>query len=898
MKRYINIFLFCTLSVLTFAQLSPEAEVSFITCSPGEPSWSKYGHTALRIKDPQLGIDNIYNYGMFDFNQPNFYSNFIKGQTDYILGKEDSTMFYFDYEEIGREIDEKRLNLTQDEINQLFLKLEINALPKNRSYRYNFVFNNCATKPYELLNQVVSGKLESHYFDNQSNTFRQLIDFYSGDYTWGQFGISLAFGRNADTAITPEQRLFLPEQLLDYLSVATIDDNGTKRELMSDKQIMVFQPKKGNFIISPEMLIILLVLLIIIFTIRDLYKHKISWWLDRCLFLIYLLVGLLLAYLPFSEHPLVEENFNLLFFNPLMFIPLILSFGKKTQQWLLKGELIFAIYSIAAIIIYLASGQHFHLLVVVPIIHAIRIRLVWYRNIMIIGQKQVYHLAAKIGIIAILLIQATGAMAQESLRFPRLTVVIVIDGLNQQAVNQILPTMSPGGLRIIIENSEKAQVYFPQLTNGGCETTATLMTGTTPFYHGISTETKFNQQTQKTQHILFDNSQQGIGTNVHYSPRNILAPTLTDMFRLNNPQSRIYAIGINAENTILMAGHAANACVWLNTESQQWCTTTYYPHGLHPLADQMNTSGMTQTILNQKWTNQFNISDYQTYSNIEQQRNGFRYSANKKDLALGYNLVPSALTPHANQAVVQLACNIQQQERLGEGLNNDLLLLELNCNTPNAQTDYLELAEQQDMYLRLNQQLQTLIQQLHQRISAGNYQIIVVGQPRYGHSKQALANAQLPSGTFNVAQAAALLNTYLMAIYGNGQYIIGGHNNSIYIDQTLLTQKQINTEQFTQYTTQFLTQFEGIQTVYTAQQVPLLQGTAREAEGKLRRSFNKQCFGQIVYLLQPGYKIVNKDQTEDKITDSDPQTPIYVMGRNIKFQNTISATQIMNIILN
>ena len=69
---------------------SPSLQVSLITCGPGEELYSKFGHSALRIRDVSQGFDVIYNYGLFDFNAPNFYLNFVKGKLRYFLGKHDT----------------------------------------------------------------------------------------------------------------------------------------------------------------------------------------------------------------------------------------------------------------------------------------------------------------------------------------------------------------------------------------------------------------------------------------------------------------------------------------------------------------------------------------------------------------------------------------------------------------------------------------------------------------------------------------------------------------------------------------------------------------------------------------------------------------------------------------
>ena len=899
MKRFFFCILITLISCCTWAQLTENSKVWLVSCTPGIPTWAHYGHSAIRIQDSALKIDNFYNYGIFDFRQPDFYSNFVKGKTDYMLCSEDSASFYWDYEETGRQFYTQLLNLNLEQKNSLFIALEVNALPENRAYRYNFVYDNCATRPYQLIKNVIGGELYAPQYSKRQDSFRDRIAYYSGKNTWGGWGINLLFGRDADKIMTTEQRMFLPEELMDFAEEAVIITQNTPQKLVVESTIQPFVPRDASWWFSPYFTIILIILLIISISIIDTKHKKISWWLDGILFFIYGTLGCLLTYLAiWSEHPFVSNNFNILFLNPIMFVPFILLLFEKGRKWLLKADTIFGIYFCLTLIVYLASGQTFHTMIWILIVHAIRIRFIWYRNVFLLGQKTIrkIHKPAKATILtALLALCCIHAEGQTS----RLTVVVMVDGLNHQTLRQLTPALPPGGLRTILDDGQGSRLYFPQMLNGGCESVATISTGTTPFYHGIAANTRFDPHTQNIIPILEDRQYSGIGSRLHYSPKALLSPSITDLFRLNNSKdSRIYAIGIYPENTILLAGHAANACIWLDTSRQQpyWATTNYYPVGLHPLADQMNTNGSLLTLYNQKWANRMPVTDYIRHSINEQQKNGFAYSCNKSDH--GFNAAPIQRMPAVNSMVINLACDIQQHERLGEGLQNDLLLIELTCRTPATQSDFLELAEQQDMYLCLNQDLQKLILQLNRRVGSQNYRLILIGKPELGHSDEALTNAHLPHGTFNVAQAAALLNTYLMAIYGNGQYIIGGHNNSIYLNYPLFQRQKINTNHLIQLATQFLLEFEGVQSVYTAAQIPLLQGSARETEGKLRRSYNKQCFGDILITLQPGYKTVNSDDTTDQITDSDPEVPIYILGKAPNMPTSFAATQVLSLVIN
>jgi len=131
------IFILCVLLSLPGyaqnSQLSSRAEIYVVTCGPYQNElYSAFGHSAFRVSDPVAAFDWIYNYGVFDFNQPNFYLNFARGNLNYKLGVHEYHPFRDYYISNNRFIHEQQLNLTQEQKQKLFEFLEWNALPENQ----------------------------------------------------------------------------------------------------------------------------------------------------------------------------------------------------------------------------------------------------------------------------------------------------------------------------------------------------------------------------------------------------------------------------------------------------------------------------------------------------------------------------------------------------------------------------------------------------------------------------------------------------------------------------------------------------------------------------------------------------------------------------------------------
>jgi hypothetical protein len=324
-----------------------------------------------------------------------------------------------------------------------------------------------------------------------------------------------------------------------------------------------------------------------------------------------------------------------------------------------------------------------------------------------------------------------------SISSPRLTVVAVVDGLTTENLTMLRPYWQQGGLRTLSEEAFQTSVYYPHLVYGGNETTATLLTGESPDRHGYTMDQYFQRRDRHLHDMLEDESVQGIGFKQHISPRALLSPTLTDKMRLQHPNAKIYAVGIHPVTTVLLAGHSANACCWLDAEQKQWVTTAAYSEGLPSVAYSQNQSGRINTLSARIWLPRMDIPAYNAPTQ-EERKKGFSY-----DVA---NVLPRS--PEANTLVIELALALQQAEKLGTDATPDLLMLQLNTLSPSAHSDRIASAEHEDMYLRLNQDLGFLMEQLDRRIGKPNYQILIIGRPILGTDEQTLADIHMPVQQF------------------------------------------------------------------------------------------------------------------------------------------------------
>ena len=304
--------------------LSDEAEISVITCGPGSELYSTFGHSAFRILDRKQNVDKVYNYGTFNFATPNFYAKFVRGKLLYELRAYSFSNFLRSYQEENRWVKEQILNLDQEQKQSIYAFLEENEKPENRGYKYDFFYDNCSTKMYQVLEHTLKDQL---IFDNnyEPNNFthRELIQQYLNNLKWSDFGIDLALGSVIDRKISTKQYMFLPDYVLKAIDHVQIKSQNKEIPLVRQTKVLLQSSpkieKKSPF--SPVVVFSILALLVVFLTYKD-YKHRIrNRVLDLFMFSITGILGILLLFLWFAtDHTATANNFNILWaFAPNLF---------------------------------------------------------------------------------------------------------------------------------------------------------------------------------------------------------------------------------------------------------------------------------------------------------------------------------------------------------------------------------------------------------------------------------------------------------------------------------------------------------------------------------------------------------------------------------------------------
>ncbi len=353
-----SFILICGLST-TYAEeqhlLSDSARISLLTCSPGTEIYELFGHSGIRVFDKEKNIDVTFNYGLFDFNQEDFIYRFVRGKTDYEVGVTSTYNFLYTYIERGSGVMESVLNLTQSEKESIWLFLMENIQPENKTYRYNFIFNNCATKLRDIIDQNISG-VKSYPDVSGPLSFREAVMLYTKTSPWSQLGFDLCLGKGMDREATVYEKMFLPEILGNTINQSTVMVGDSTFNIVS--QVITLNEntlENPAPLISPLALGIILCVLILLLSFYGLWKKIDLRWFDAIIFSINGLFGCLVLFLIlFSKHPFTFANFNIIWLNPLFFCPLLFAIFKKLQRY---EFIYYAIVSIVLVLFLFGSSM-------------------------------------------------------------------------------------------------------------------------------------------------------------------------------------------------------------------------------------------------------------------------------------------------------------------------------------------------------------------------------------------------------------------------------------------------------------------------------------------------------------------------------------------------------------
>lgn len=848
--------------------------ISLLSCEPGAAIYELYGHTAIRVQDFMQGRDIVFNYGVFDFNTPHFIWRFCLGRTDYLLGVQRMGDFADEYERRGSRVWSQELNLTPQENRRLYDLLLENCQPQNRVYRYNFLYGNCATMALDKIEQGIDGHV-MYPAPADSMSFRNILTAHTSIKPWSRFAVNLVVGALADRQLEYRQEAFAPLLLKDLVAQAIVTDPQDSVHSLAFPPQVIVEPDHGvdfgRCLITPVQAMWLLLLVTVFISLWGWYRKRMFVLFDILLFGIQGIAGLIIAFLFFlSEHPAVDTNWIIAILNPLplVFLPFAVSrIRKGRMDWFMPAEFILcAAFAAFSGVIPQTIEPAVVLLAVSFAVRAFSSSLFMLSNLKHRPAKCRMGKMAKCLVSILLPACAACAPAQAQSakpKTPRLVIGIVLDQFDMACLEQLRPILRTDGLAMLLDSGyvmENAVLDFDGADRASG--TAAIFTGSSPLDNGVIASEWMSRKSMMSNPLVDDSNYMGQGTSEFSSPAKLQASTIGDCLKLStNGKSKVCSIGIERDAAILAGGHEADVVLWMNPVDCRWCTSDYY--GEMPVWAQRSVSDKKHT----NWEPSVPVSIL-----------GNRYILDVPD-AFSHNIRTDRpqdfrTSPMANTSVTDMALNAIGAMGLGIDHNTDLLVVSMFAgNFQNIATDWWS-HEQQDIYLRLDEEIARLISGAGLKAGESNILYFLTSTGYANRYRSDLKGTRIPSGTVSMERLTALLNLYLSAKYDCPNLAKSYFRNHIYLDRKSIEDKGLELNKVLESCIDLLSQASGVRNIVLLRD--LLSVLPDSETARMRNAQSQDYSGDLIIGSLPGWTI------EDEIHG------ISISGKNVPWSFPIA----------
>lgn len=488
-------------------------------------------------------------------------------------------------------------------------------------------------------------------------------------------------------------------------------------------------------------------------------------------------------------------------------------------------------------------------------------------------------------ITALMLGYAVAAIAQSS---PRLVVNIVVSSMGANDLDRYANNFSSTGFRRLINGGQRftnASYNYMQTTTP--VSLATLTTGAMPSTHGVVADRWFDYVSNKPVSLIDDTKEQSVnysGGSGSYSPRNLIAQTLSDALKQQHPDSHIATIAVEPLSAIVMAGHSGEV-YWMESLQSSWTTSSYYSKELPKWIADYNYDDRNEDLAIKRWTPLLPYDNYlnsqvSVIEDIQSKTNKRIVHVQDTPLAKGtmddiyYQM---CYTPTGNSAMLAFARELVTRNQMGRDEVPDMLNIVLDTPRMISNRFGPESVEYEDMLYRLDRDLETFFSFLASQVESPR-QLLIVLTSDHGTSPSFNSQAE-PRERFNVRQAEVITNAFIGSQYGNGEWVLGYVDRAIYLNHNLIMDKGLTLEKVQNDVATFVMQLRGVSQAVTAEAMRgsyFGSGYGR----KIQNGFYPRRSGDVVINLMPEW-IEERDQTRSmsgSMYRYDCQVPLIIYG--------------------
>lgn len=488
----------------------------------------------------------------------------------------------------------------------------------------------------------------------------------------------------------------------------------------------------------------------------------------------------------------------------------------------------------------------------------------------------------KVAASLLLALIAVPGVAQVSPDAPQLVVGITVDQMRSDYIYALQQLFGEKGFnRIMREGVVCDEVIFDVPILDRAVSAATIHSGAIPFYNGIVSEDVFNASTRLENSILHDSGYMGNGTNETLSARALLVSTLSDEIKIvGNGLGRVYSVAPDAATSIIAAGHIANSALWVDDMSGRWVTTTYYTDAPAHILYPYYAYSPSMCVDTMSWTPKYKPESYTALPYLDVAIS-FNHSFSVADKNRYKKYKTSA---KVNSTVTDVAIDLIKNASLGNRGQLDMINIGYTLAPYDNGTVQKYGLELQDSYVQLDADLARLIDAVDSIVGIDKAVFFITSTGYFTGEGREPSFYKIQSGEFYPNRAISLLNMYLMALYGSGEWVLGFSNNQIYLNRELIKDNALELESVRDKAAQFLIDMEGVQDVYTQQRI-LLRST-NEHTDRLRRGLSSKYSGDIFIELVPGWEIVYENGSKSRryIRHNAIATPFMLMAPSVPAQ--------------
>lgn len=444
---------------------------------------------------------------------------------------------------------------------------------------------------------------------------------------------------------------------------------------------------------------------------------------------------------------------------------------------------------------------------------------------------------------------------------PRIVVEILVDRLRSDYLEAFMPLYGDAGFRrLLAEGRVYSSVDYPMVLPDEASAAATLSTGAAPAAHGIIARRWLDRETLQPVFCISDAAFPATGSaRGGASPRFLGVSTLGDELKAaSEGKALVYAIAPNAESAVLHAGHAADGATWIDNETGKWTSSSYYG-GLPAFAAVRNQMGVLAGELTKVcWQPSSDLVGNFSYFLGGGMRTPFRHDF--KGVARFADFKTSGLV---NAEVAAAATSCIEGTMMGSDGITDFLAVTFYAGTYQHAATSQAGMELQDTYVRLDAALAQLIAAVEKKVGRDEALFVLTSTGCADEGEAPDARYRIPGGKLDIARTAQLLNMYLVAVYGPGQYVEETFGTQLYLNHKLIEQKSLNPAEVQERAQSLLVQISGVKDVYTEQR--LLLGAWTPGISRIRAGYNPRYSGDILLQPAPGWRYTNDKTNESRI---------------------------------